>query len=330
MRFTVGYCLYPHGENNSIETRMRLIFDDGLPATELNRHLVMAQLNRDKPLGTTVYQLCIYLNYLDMRGLEAVNATMDNLYNFLCELYIDGLPYGCNKAPKSYNNICDYVDTLSKLYDMLALRGYPLDDSLYTRSQKMMLLPDPKTNRRKGRVIKKGEHLTMVYYLSRLFSPNQNDAPEFTYTKWYSAEQIRAIADELPLTYRCIFLDTVYTGHRIDSALSLTIDTVDLYNAHVTPTRTKTGKKHTSLIPPELVNDFQSYILDVRSKIDTDSDYFFVGSSGKPVTYGAYRSALESARIKISIPIYLNFVRGIILSMLLVIPPKLPPTTSGT
>lgn len=145
-----------------------------------------------------------------MRGLEAVNATMDNLYNFLCELYIDGLPYGCNKAPKSYNTICDYVDTLSKLYDMLALRGYPLDDSLYTRSQKMMLLPDPKTKRRKGRVIKKGEHLTMVYYLSRLFSPNQNDAPEFTYTKWYSAEQIRAIADELPLTYRCIFLDTVY------------------------------------------------------------------------------------------------------------------------
>ena len=164
MRFTVGYCLYPHGENNSIETRMRLIFDDGLPATELNRHLVMAQLNRDKPLGTTVYQLCIYLNYLDMRGLEAVNATMDNLYNFLCELYIDGLPYGCNKAPKSYNNICDYVDTLSKLYDMLALRGYPLDDSLYTRSQKMMLLPDPKTNRRKGRIVKKGEHLTFITF----------------------------------------------------------------------------------------------------------------------------------------------------------------------
>lgn len=119
MRFTVGYCLYPHGENNSIETRMRLIFDDGLPATELNRHLVMAQLNRDKPLGTTVYQLCIYLNYLDMRGLEAVNATMDNLYNFLCELYIDGLPYGCNKAPKSYNNICDYVDVIISVQDVL-------------------------------------------------------------------------------------------------------------------------------------------------------------------------------------------------------------------
>ena len=68
----------------------------------------------------------------------------------------------------------------------------------------------------------------MVHYLSKMFSPNQNDIPEFTYTKWYSAEQIRAISDELPLTYRCIFLDTVYTGHRIDSALSLTLDTVFL------------------------------------------------------------------------------------------------------
>lgn len=138
MRYTVGYCLYPHGQNDTTETRMRIIFDDGLPATELNRHLVMAQFNRDKPLGTTVYQLCIYLNYLDMHGLEAVDATMDMIYDFLCELYVDGLPYGCNNEPKSYNTICDYVETLSKLYDTLALRGYHLDSSLYTQTQKMM------------------------------------------------------------------------------------------------------------------------------------------------------------------------------------------------
>ena len=199
-----------------------------------------------------------------------------------------------------YSTICDYVETLSKLYDALSLRGYQLDESLYTRSQKMMLLPESSTKYRKGHVIKKYEHLTMVHYLSKMFSPNQNDIPEFTYTKWYSAEQIRAISDELPLTYRCIFLDTVYTGHRIDSALSLTLDTVDLYNAQVTPTRTKTGKKHTSLIPPNLVEDFQSYIMEVRNSIDTDSEYFFVGRNGTPVTYGAYRSALESARIKVN------------------------------
>lgn len=40
--------------------------------------------------------------------------------------------------------------------------------------------------------------------------------------------------------------------------------------------------------------------MDVRRKIDTNSEYFFVGSSGKPVTYGSYRSALESARMKVN------------------------------
>lgn len=82
MRYTVDYARYPHGKNNSIETRMRLIFDDGLPATELNRHLVMAQFNRSKPLGTTVYQLCIYLNYLDLHGLEAVDSNRQ-IYSYL-------------------------------------------------------------------------------------------------------------------------------------------------------------------------------------------------------------------------------------------------------
>lgn len=168
MRYTVGYCLYPHGQNDAIETRMRIIFDDGLPATELNRHLVMAQFNRDKTLGTTVYQLCIYLNYLDMHGLEVVDATMDMIYDFLCELYVDGLPYGCNNEPKSYNTICDYVETLSKLYDTLALRGYHLDSSLYTQTQRMLLLPDPNTKRRKGRVVKKDEHLTNIERLQKV------------------------------------------------------------------------------------------------------------------------------------------------------------------
>lgn len=140
----------------------------------------------------------------------------------------------------------------------------------------------------------------MVHQLCKLFSPNQNDMPTLTYTKWYSAEEIEAISEQLSLTYRCIFLDTIYTGHRIDSALSLTLDSVDLYHAHVTPTRTKTGKKHTSLIPQTLVIDFQTYLMDVRSQIATDSNYFFVGSNGKPITYGAYRSALKSARIKVN------------------------------
>lgn len=155
MRFTVGYCLYPHGKNNSIETPMRIILCDGIAAAEINRHLVLAQINKDKPLSTPVYQLCIYLNYLDTLGLGATDATMDIIYDFLSVLYVDGLPYAGDGAPRSYTAICNYVTVISKLYDSLAIRGYMLDDSLYTRSQKMMLFPDQKEKHRKGHVVKR-------------------------------------------------------------------------------------------------------------------------------------------------------------------------------
>lgn len=300
MKYTVNYGLYPHGKDDSIETRMRLIFEDGLPATEINRHLVLAQIDKSKPLSTPVYQLCIYLNYLALRDMYVTDATMNFIYDFLCELYIDGLSYAGDGTPRSYASICQYVEVLSKLYDSFTLRGHPLDESLYLRLPQMILLTDKKDTRRKGRVVKRHEHLTMVHLLSGIFKPNQNDIPKLHYAKWYSPEQIKAISDELPLTYRCIFLDTVYTGHRIDSTLSFTMDSVNLYNSEVTPTRTKTGKKHTSWIPETLVNDFQTYLMDVRNNIETDSDYFFIGRDGKPVTYGAYYAALESARIKIN------------------------------
>ena len=75
-----------------------------------------------------------------------------------------------------------------------------MDESLYTRSQLMMLAPTK--GHKKAHVLDAKEHLTMIHYLTYMFRPNQNDAPKSTYVKWYSAEQINAIADTLPLVYR--------------------------------------------------------------------------------------------------------------------------------
>lgn len=144
------------------------------------------------------------------------------------------------------------------------------------------------------------EHLTMIHYLSYMFRPNQSDTPKSNYVKWYSAEQINAIADALPLVYRCIFLDTVYVGHRVGGVLSFTMDSVDLYNGTVTPTKSKTGKIHTSYIPATLIEDMRQYLIDVRGNIKTNSNAFFIGRNGSPVTYQAYRAALESARITVN------------------------------
>ncbi|WP_337756921.1 hypothetical protein, partial [Gemmiger sp.] len=66
---------------------------------------------------------------------------MSDIQDFLQELYIDSLPYAGKGAPCSYSAIQDYIEVLSKLYDNLSLRGYKMDESLYTRSQLMMLAP---------------------------------------------------------------------------------------------------------------------------------------------------------------------------------------------
>ena len=277
---------------------MNLIVDDDIPNTEINRHLVLAQIDREKPLATSVYYLCIYLNYLDEHGLEAMDVKMSYIQDFLQELYIDGLPYAGKGKPCSYSAIQDYIEVLSKLYDNLSLRGYKMDESLYTRSQLMMLAPTK--GHKKAHVLDAKEHLTMIHYLTYMFRPNQNDAPKSTYVKWYSAEQINAIADTLPLVYRCIFLDTVYVGHRVGGALSLTLDSVDLYNGTVTPTKSKTGKIHTSYIPAPLIEDMRQYLIDVRENIITNSTAFFIGRNGCPITYQAYRAALESARVAVN------------------------------
>lgn len=300
MRFKVHSCFYPCGKNKSNRKKIKIILDNGLPAIDINRHLIINQIDRETMIGTPIYYLCIYLNYLNEHGIEVADATMSDIQNFLQELYIDGLPYSGKGTPKSYSAISDYVEVLSKLYDSLTLRGYKLDDSFYTQTQYTVLAPVPRGERRKGRIIKKGEHLTMVYYLIHTFKPSKGDIQNFSYTKWYSPEEIRAIADELPLPYRCIFLITVYTGFRIDSALSITMNTVNIYGAEITPTRSKTGKMHTASIPQSVADDLQSYLMTVRSNIDTDSEYFFVGRNGRPITYGAYREALDTARRKVN------------------------------
>ena len=131
MRFKVKKALYPHGTNNDSWQPMNLIVDDDIPCTEINRHLVLLQISKEKPLTTSVYYLCIYLNYLDEHGLEVMDVKMSDIQDFLQELYIDSLPYAGKGAPCSYSAIQDYIEVLSKLYDNLSLRGYKMDESLY-------------------------------------------------------------------------------------------------------------------------------------------------------------------------------------------------------
>lgn len=80
MRYTVKRCFYPYGKNATNRKEMKIILDGKFPAIEINRHLVLAQIDKEKPLGTPIYYLCIYLNYLDENGL---NIPMKNVLNYI-------------------------------------------------------------------------------------------------------------------------------------------------------------------------------------------------------------------------------------------------------
>ena len=75
MRYTVKRCFYPYGKNATNRKEMKIILDGKFPVIEINRHLVLAQIDKEKPLGTP-----IYLNYLDENGL---NIPKKNVLNYI-------------------------------------------------------------------------------------------------------------------------------------------------------------------------------------------------------------------------------------------------------
>ena len=179
---------------------------------------------------------------------------------------------------------------IGKLYETIAIIGKPLDPSLYIP----MKGSTPRVIRNKRK-----DPLTKVWYLKNMFRPKKNMAWQ-TYTKWYTHEQVTAIADELPLVHRCIFLSTVYLGYRSSSALSIKVSTVDLREKHIKPTHSKTGQLHTSKMPDELALLIQSYIENERSRNPGNcSEWLFLNNRGGQMSYGSYYSALKRAAEKV-------------------------------
>lgn len=259
-----------------------LILDDGLPATDINKALIVKDKEYSRPPSTDRYHLCIFLNYLDDAGVEYLDATMEQIHQFLVHIYSFG--------NVSYGTLKKYIDVIGRVYQTMAIIGKSLDPSLYVPIKGCK----PKVIRSKHT-----EPLTKVWYLKSLFKPRKNMAWQ-TYTKWYTYEQVNAIAGELPLVHRCIFLCTVYLGYRCSSALSVKISGVDLRKKHIQPTHSKTGKLHIASMPDELVLFIRSYIENERSRNPgNSSEWLFLTNRGKQMTYSSYYSALKRAAEKV-------------------------------
>ena len=262
-----------------------LILRDRLPATDLNKHLILKQKKSAHPCSTGAYVIASLLNEMYDRGLEIEDITRGHIFDYLTEAYVeDG---------KAYKTILSYITIIGDLFDDLHVHGIPIHSSLLMTDKNTLYVLKNKKERR---------CITTIPLMRKEFLPNKNAVISnsmFSYTKWYTKDQIDALAKELPLVYRCIFLDTVMTGHRVDSALSITTMTYNAREQYIMPTRTKTGRNHRAHLPAYLAELIYTYLIEERSatvsKTGSTSEYLFLGRNGKPVTYSAYRAALIAA-----------------------------------
>ena len=279
LRYTVARAKLPKA-NGIMECY--LILDNGIPATEINRVIMLKDKQYPRPPSTNRYHLAKFLNYLDHNGVEYQNVTMEQIYAFLQHMY--------NYEDVSYCTLKKYIDIIGCLYENFALLGVSLDASLAVHwpGTETKVIKDPRLAPQ-----------TKIWYLKQMFKPKHTDA-WLRYTKWYSKEQYHAIAEKLPLAHRIIFLMTVYLGYRCSSALSVKLSTLNLRTREVKPSHTKTGQKHVSRMPAELVLLIRSYIENERARNPgCDSDWLLLNNRGRQMNYSNYYAALNRAADKI-------------------------------
>lgn len=303
-RYTVDFSVL---EENNRTKKYYLVLDNGAPAKVVNMSLITQQRRRNRSVSTDAYHLAYFLNVLAADGVELKDVTLGYIESFLVRLYTYGKENAESKndiSTELKNDGCSagvvraYVRVIGDLFEEMALHGMPVHKSLLCYPQNSVIVAN-----KKGR-------LTKVSLLKKKFPDKRRSILERSsaYTKWYTGEQVEAISNELPLVDRCIFLDSVFTGHRIDSSLSIMLQDFNPKEKSIYAGRTKTHKTHVAPLPDHLVALIAHYISDERSivveRTGSASPYLFLSRDGSPRTYAAYYSTLKRAeqRLKKSRP----------------------------
>jgi len=287
-RFSVTTAIFEETKAHP-EYRLHLILDAGIPDVPVNQILLLKshrnQRQNDPVREATshLYQWAVFANYLwDESNIYYMNATSADILNFL---YFLSVEEGLHNS-----NIKSYVNTISKVYESLAIKNYSLDKSLFRPLPEMALSGGLRTKR---------HSLTYISQMAKLLPRESNLSCSMpSYCKWYTSQQIDALYKNLRLDYACIFLISVYTGMRASSVLSLRLDSFNAKNQTLAEKRSKTGQIHTCTIPASLSSKLTTYIVEMRSLYMSSSEFMFVQKNGSTISYNAYRKALATAAQK--------------------------------
>ena len=160
-----------------------LILRDRLPATDLNKHLILKQKKSAHPCSTGAYVIASLLNEMYDRGLEIEDITRGHIFDYLTEAYVE--------EGKAYKTILSYITIIGDLFDDLHVHGIPIHSSLLMTDKNALYVLKNKKERR---------CITTIPLMRKDFLPNKNAVISnsmFSYTKWYTKDQIDALAKEL-------------------------------------------------------------------------------------------------------------------------------------
>ena len=284
-RYTVHRAIVSH---HGTEKRVYLVLEDGLPLVPVNKALMISQLRQSRPNSADAYliaDICNWL-YLQEAPVSILDATLSHIYNYFHGRYVDeGLKWSTLRI---------YIAHTARLYESLILQGYTINKSIVNSVKPTAVKKKNKTD------------LTVIPLLIKEFVPSIKGVQyDSIYTKWYSAQDLQLLNEELSITNRCIFQITCKTGYRIDSALSICMDNYNTAEQWVEETRSKTGKKHRAYIPEDLAEMIDTYVIEVRSRIiektGSLSNSLFLTRNGTAVSYHGYLLALKRAGERISL-----------------------------
>ncbi|WP_418846569.1 tyrosine-type recombinase/integrase [Phocaeicola sp.] len=282
-RFSVSLAIFEETESHP-EYSLHLILDDGIPDVPVNQALLQKSLRKKRnndPIRestSALYQWTDYANYLWYeQSIHYMDAPSSSILDYLYFLSTE-------KGLRN-DNIKSYINTISKVYETLAIKNYSLHESLFRPVPEMALHGSIQTQNR--------HQLTFISKMSSLL-PRESKitTPMPSYCKWYTKQQIDALQNQLRLDYSCIFLISIYTGLRISSILSLRLDSFNQTQNTISETRSKTGQIHTCYIPRTLTNMLTTYITEMRSMYMSPSEFLFIQKDGSLISYNAYQKAL--------------------------------------
>jgi site-specific recombinase XerD len=278
-----------------------MITDNLLPMCEINQWIEMKSLRSPGTGRDYASKLVVFLNYLDHSGIEYQDAGNKHVLNFIHNLIYGDLISLTIKSPAtvvSYSTLIKYIAVITGFYRWL-------DNNVGTNMQ----FGKKANPTRAKKSFLYGQIYTYEYlYLIDGVLPQLKGKHD--YAKWYTQEDKQRLLDGLlSLRDKAVFLLTL-EGFRIDEVLSMTLDSYNVTNHMIQPTRSKgkpdarLGSNHlrTVALPAETCEIINRYIETERTQAENEScrisQNLFINVNrgvyqGKPLMYSNYIKCLK-------------------------------------